>query len=844
MTAPSVLSRNTGVSSTTDATSYTPTLPTITTGKAILVVVSADGNPNLSTTSVDWQRIGTAVNGTAVTGAVFLKKEATGSDALVVASSSSQQFSHAAWCIDAGTLWDFILASANGSSTNSDPPASGSIYTAVDVLWLTTRSGDGTVTASAAPSGYTDLQTRAGGGANGVSTNSAEKSATGVTSENPGVFTSSTAPWVAWTIGLHRDTTTRFSGADRSTSTTLSNSNLTIAYNGATLAAGRATKGWATGKHVLRYRINHIETGGLDYLVVGLGQHNTVLNNYLTGDGTGLAVYRNGTCNWGANLGRALADGDDVWLALDWSTPGVLSIAAKLTGGNWDGNPAINPDTGSGMFTAPVANFMIFPMVSVAVSGENVTIDGQATGHGLSTYTVWDGASGPYNYNVSCLTTTTPVPTARTSVGKILLTTSTALARLSRSIAKFGKTSTSPAPSTLRSASRLANVTTTPLPSLSSSRAFVWAALVSTTPAPSIRRDIAKALLATTSPAPLLIRAIAKALLVDTTPEPSDRHGIQVSRGALAETTPSPTSRIQAGKMLLTNTTPPGSLVRAVAKLIFGSTTPAPDDSHAITKGLTTTTQPAPAENHGLQFMRALLASSAPAPRLVKAASRFLAVTTAPAGSVMREIAKLVLGSTTPTPSTTRSSARTYQVDTTPIPTIAQVKARLMAMQGQTTPTPALRRDVGKQIAAVTTPTPAVRKLISRVLLTAASAAASCSKTITRFALGITTPVPSGNQQRALSVNLQALTAPVGRLTRSMAKSLGAATAATALLTMARLVNLTLLVETTPAPSLRRLTAKVLMVATAPAASVFSELNPIIEYARVRVFRFLFNKRL
>lgn len=93
------------------------------------------------------------------------------------------------------------VASANGSSTNSNPPSLTPVGGSQEYLWIAARSGDSTTVATAAPSGYSSLLTRAGGGTSGASTNSAIKLATAST-EDPGTFTSGDEQWVTWTISV------------------------------------------------------------------------------------------------------------------------------------------------------------------------------------------------------------------------------------------------------------------------------------------------------------------------------------------------------------------------------------------------------------------------------------------------------------------------------------------------------------------------------------------------------------------------------------------------------------------------------------------------------------------
>jgi hypothetical protein len=100
----------------------------------------------------------------------------------------------------------YASAAATGSSTNSDPPSvTNNSGASQDCIVVATRCGDSTVTASGAPTNYGNLVTQAGGGTNGASTNSADRSITiaNGASENPGTFTSASEQWVSYTFGVY-----------------------------------------------------------------------------------------------------------------------------------------------------------------------------------------------------------------------------------------------------------------------------------------------------------------------------------------------------------------------------------------------------------------------------------------------------------------------------------------------------------------------------------------------------------------------------------------------------------------------------------------------------------------
>jgi hypothetical protein len=198
-TTPLVESRSSGATTATDTTSHAITMPSgITAGDLLLIVFSSDGAVrDCSISSGGWVKLDEAQNGTTVTGAVFYKI-AEGADTATVTTSTAEQSSHVVFRISGAGIP--ISASANGSSTNSNPP---NLNTGIskNYLWIASRSGDSTVVATAAPTNYSNLQTQAAAGTSGASTNTAERSLA-ASSEDPGTFTSATEQWVSFTIAI------------------------------------------------------------------------------------------------------------------------------------------------------------------------------------------------------------------------------------------------------------------------------------------------------------------------------------------------------------------------------------------------------------------------------------------------------------------------------------------------------------------------------------------------------------------------------------------------------------------------------------------------------------------
>jgi hypothetical protein len=218
---PTVISRTVpGTPSTTNATSYAVTLPaSVANGDLLVAVVSSDGNPTLSTVSSGWSKLNQASNSTVVTGAIFYKwYTSTTVGTLTVNSTASEQYSGIVLQIRGAEVGQIISAPANGSGTNSNPGPI-TLPSTRDYLFVVTRSGDSTVVATVAPTNYSQLQSRAGGGTTGASTNTAEYSVNKGTQEDPGGFTSNTEQWVCWTLGFYQDAKTASPGVGSGTVT-------------------------------------------------------------------------------------------------------------------------------------------------------------------------------------------------------------------------------------------------------------------------------------------------------------------------------------------------------------------------------------------------------------------------------------------------------------------------------------------------------------------------------------------------------------------------------------------------------------------------------------------------
>lgn len=221
MAFPTTVRRATAVSATSNSTTWTPsftwgTNTAIADGESVLwvFVVACDGASTLSETGGNGWTLQDNTSQGSVCHGVFRKVTTTAFAAsaapgFVLGSSASEQFSGVLLAFKAGsgaTINFFGSTAATSSSTNSDPPNWTNNETfAVDATVVATRAGDSTVVATVAPTNYANLQTIAGGGTNGASTNTAERqiNVAGSGSEDPGTFTSAAEQWVAYTFAAY-----------------------------------------------------------------------------------------------------------------------------------------------------------------------------------------------------------------------------------------------------------------------------------------------------------------------------------------------------------------------------------------------------------------------------------------------------------------------------------------------------------------------------------------------------------------------------------------------------------------------------------------------------------------
>lgn len=413
MAAPSVLDRVASVSSTSDATTFVPSLPSgRQVGNCLLALVTIDGTPGVDIVGGEgWKECEPAANDGNVRHNLFIKHRAEGSaaDSLTIQVDSAQQFSAIVYAIDAGDFPAIEMAMANGSSSNSNPPQAFTFRGAKECLLLATRGGDGTVVPTVAPSGYSNLLNQAGGGTSGVSTSVAERTAT-VASEDPGSFTAGSEQWGCYTIMVWRDDGTRWDNLDRGDGVYLDDDNLTTGIGAGRWEQGvRGTIGHKSGKRGYR-----IDFGITTWASVGFGDEWN--NLWATAEPGGIkAVYYDndidqvggfaagGDGEWveGGEAGSWLPEeGDNCVLLIDFD---ALKFWVGKNGGDWNFNPSANPDAGTGGLALPsfFEGAYLYPIFyGDNVSDVHATFDSTAlVGYSnCSTFNYWDYvAAAGYN---------------------------------------------------------------------------------------------------------------------------------------------------------------------------------------------------------------------------------------------------------------------------------------------------------------------------------------------------------------------------------------------------------------------------------------------------------------
>jgi hypothetical protein len=202
MTAPAVVARTVSEQAS-DANSFTVGLGSPTAGELVVAIISIDGQAGAvwgvdkTVSGSNWWVATHLVSNSTVLGIVAIKV-AEGGDALklVAVDSADQQASAIVFRISGHGSYAGV-----GNSTNGDPPNVAITGSAQDCLFIAALCTDAQVVASAAPSTYGSLTTKAATNSTGASVSVADKAAN-ATSDNPGTFTNNTEQWVAFTIAI------------------------------------------------------------------------------------------------------------------------------------------------------------------------------------------------------------------------------------------------------------------------------------------------------------------------------------------------------------------------------------------------------------------------------------------------------------------------------------------------------------------------------------------------------------------------------------------------------------------------------------------------------------------
>lgn len=203
MAFPTVVARTTSEQAS-DASSFTVSLGGPSAGELIIAIVAIDAGEIFFLDDVvsgkNWFVAANVANGASVTGIVAIKI-ADGGDALKFDTFGATQQGSAIVFRISGHGSYAAVASATGNSTNGDPPNVAITGSAQDCLFISALCSDAQVIASAAPTSYGNLTTKAATNITGASVSVADRNLN-ASSDNPATFTNTTEQWVAFTIAI------------------------------------------------------------------------------------------------------------------------------------------------------------------------------------------------------------------------------------------------------------------------------------------------------------------------------------------------------------------------------------------------------------------------------------------------------------------------------------------------------------------------------------------------------------------------------------------------------------------------------------------------------------------
>jgi hypothetical protein len=379
-------------------TAYTPTLTTIASGSAvedmIVLALAIDTNPTVTladaSAGAGWELTFVAVDATlAVTLAVLRYRVHTAGTVPNPTINISVSKAVSAHCVrvrpSSGKEIAFLAqTTAQGSSTNPDPPSlTNNTGASQDFYFLDFYGADAITASTAAPTNYGNHQSHTIASAGiGTTIGSADRTLTlaNAASENAGGFTKATEQWVATAFAFYeRDITMRFNGGMKHAAnyfasvSALAITNLQINWGAGTWAY--LTQPKTTGKYYYEFKLTAYAGAGIG-ASIGIGPGTFLVGDILS---AGVTFYSNTGIYLNGTLQTTFSGG--------WAANDVLQLCVDYDNGLvWPGkNNAFNgsPAAGTGG-------------IAYAASGKYV---------GTAVYTKDDGAG-------TARTTTTQLTTA------------------------------------------------------------------------------------------------------------------------------------------------------------------------------------------------------------------------------------------------------------------------------------------------------------------------------------------------------------------------------------------------------------------------------------------------
>jgi len=204
MTSPSPRSIAGNASGTVDATSFALTMGVHAAGDTPFAFIASDGN-NAVLSCTGWTNFG-AANSTTSKGHLFRRDTVCASSSEpnpTFISTAAEQYAGVVFVVPGSTLLNVEYAASSGSSGTPDAPNLNFAAGPIDPLLITFYAFDGSAGIATPPAGYGNELAVSNGTAQGCSAIAAYRTATGVSSENPGTATTTSEQWAAFTIAIY-----------------------------------------------------------------------------------------------------------------------------------------------------------------------------------------------------------------------------------------------------------------------------------------------------------------------------------------------------------------------------------------------------------------------------------------------------------------------------------------------------------------------------------------------------------------------------------------------------------------------------------------------------------------